>query len=109
MYLPDLKPAWIGSDSESLDPSQTNDNLWRQAEQLFQNKINEDRKNSEDAECFEMKKQLWLKSCRGNDNHRKTYGSAFVAPRPVLSRASSCKFGNLTEDTTSLLDDVYEM
>jgi len=56
-----------------------------------------------------MKKQLWLKSCRGNDNHRKTYGSAFVAPRPVLSRASSCKFGNLTEDTTSLLDDVYEM
>jgi len=92
-----------------LDQSQKKHNLWKQAEQLFQNKVNENGQNSEDAECFEMKKQLWLKSCRGNDNHRKTYGSAFVAPHPLLARKSSSKFGSITEDTTNLLDDVYQM
>ena len=79
-----------------MDQSQKKHNLWKQAEQLFQNKVNENGQNSEDAECFEMKKQLWLKSCRGNDNHRKTYGSAFVAPHPLLARKVSIKLIDLS-------------
>ena len=89
-----------------MDQSQTKHNLWNQAEQLYQNKVKESSKYSEDTECFEMKRQLWLKSCRGNDNHKKTYGSAFVAPNPFLARKSLSKFGNVTEDTTTLLDGV---
>ena len=58
-----------------------------------------------------MKRQLWLKSCRGDENHKKTYGSAFVAPSPnpktLLPRRSSSKlFGNYSEDKQNLLDDI---
>ena len=63
------------------------------------------------VEEIEMKRQLWLKSCRGDENHQKTYGSAFVAPCPnpktLLPRKSSSKlFGHTSEDTQNLLDDM---
>lgn len=62
-------------------------------------------------EEIEMKRQLWLKSCRGDENHKKTYGSAFVAPSPnpktMLPRRSSSKlFFKSSEDTQNLLDDM---
>ena len=65
--------------------------------------------NGKVVEEIEMKRQLWLKSCRAGDTseNKKTYGSAFVAPGPLIPRKSSSKlFGAASDDTKNLLDEM---
>jgi len=110
-----FKSGWTESDYDDSLVSEPRDFVRHRADQLFgQNRQSlngrgEDRGHQ--VEEIEMKRQLWLKSCRADDNHKKTYGSAFVAPSPnpktMLPRRSSSKlFFKSSEDTQNLLDDM---
>ena len=85
--------------------------IHHQASQMLQTNLLGNGNGKVVHEEMEMKRQLWLKSCRaGEDSSRKTYGSAFVAPSPnpktLLHRSSSKLFGTASEDTQNLLDDM---
>jgi len=114
-----FKSGWAESDyDDSLVVSEPRDFVRHRADQIFgpnsQSGLNgrgEGQGGGHVVEEIEMKRQLWLKSCRGDDNHKKTYGSAFVAPSPnpknMLPRRSSSKlFFKSSEDTQNLLDDM---
>ena len=97
--------------SVDWDPHTRDVCLTQHAEQLFQQKLGNGNGNGRVSEEIEMKRQLWLKSCRGDENHKKTYGSAFVAPTPnpkilLPQRSSSKLFGKSSDDTQNLLDDM---
>ena len=85
----DFKSGWAESDyDDSLVVSEPRDFVRHRADQIFgpssQSGLNgrgESQGGGHVVEEIEMKRQLWLKSCRGDENHKKTYGSAFVAPR----------------------------
>ena len=83
----DFKSGWTESDYDDSLVSEPRDFVRHRADQLLgQNKQSSLNGRGEAGghgvhEEIEMKRQLWLKSCRADDNHKKTYGSAFVAPR----------------------------
>ena len=86
--LLDFKSGWTESDYDDSLVSEPRDFVRHRADQIFgpnsQSGLNgrgESQGGGHVVEEIEMKRQLWLKSCRGDDNHKKTYGSAFVAPR----------------------------
>lgn len=84
--LLDFKSGWAESDyGDSLVVSEPRDFVRHRAD-LFgpvssSSGLNGRGEGGHVLEEIEMKRQLWLKSCRGDENHKKTYGSAFVAPR----------------------------
>ena len=84
--LLDFKSGWAESDyDDSLVVSEPRDFVRHRAD-LFgpvssPSGLNGRGEGGHVLEEIEMKRQLWLKSCRGDENHKKTYGSAFVAPR----------------------------
>ena len=97
--------------SVDWDPHTRDVCLTKHAEHLFQQKLGNGNGTGRVAEEIEMKRQLWLKSCRGDENHKKTYGSAFVAPTPnpkilLTQRSSSKLFGKSSDDTQNLLDEM---
>ena len=114
----DYSVGWTDSDMDS--ESGHRDKMRQQAEHVFhQRQLSNG--GGKVVEEIEMKRQLWLQSCRAGDseNPRKTYGSAFVAPLAnpsppaarsngkLLPRRSSSKlFGVPSEDTQNLLDDM---
>ena len=83
--LLDFKSGWTESDYDDSLVSEPRDFVRHRADQLFgQNRQSLNGRGEgggHQVEEIEMKRQLWLKSCRADDNHKKTYGSAFVAPR----------------------------
>jgi len=110
-----FKSGWTESDYDDSLVSEPRDFVRHRADQLFgQNRQSLNGRGEgggHQVEEIEMKRQLWLKSCRADDNHKKTYGSAFVAPSPnpktMLPRRSSSKlFFKSSEDTQNLLDDM---
>ena len=78
-------------------------NLKREVEALYQTKIPGSRTRKFDTEVFEMKPQLWLRSCsqenqRTSSGDSGTYGRAFVAPVLPGSRRTADDMRNLIDD-----------
>lgn len=85
-FLLDFKSGWAESDYDDSHVVSEPRDFVRHPADLFgpvssPSGLNGRGEGGHVLEEIEMKRQLWLKSCRGDENHKKTYGSAFVAPR----------------------------